>query len=416
MVGGNRVSQCRPRRSHRTATGVQTVFYWLGWLPLLGLVSQLAPSASHAQSPTSVSPPTARLSFKARDEQRDELGEVLLESQDGGKLFLTADGQMWLLQPQDIRSQAPSTELLKPHTTDEVAAELRGKLPAGFLVHKTAHFILVYNTSETYARWVGDLFERLYRAMMNFWDSRGFKLHDPRFPMVALVLDSQDAYMQFGQKEIGKQASDMIGYYYMETNRVVMFDITGLQGLAAPGQRYSSTAMLTQLFSQPQAERTVATVVHEAVHQIAYNCGLQTRLADNPRWVSEGLAMFFESPDVNNPKGWGTIGKVNRYQLQQFRSYLANRPNDSLTTLISDERRWTNAATRTGVVAESWALTYYLMKAKSDEFVAYLKELALLPPLGETDSRQRIELFRKHFGEDLNKLDAQFIAFMRRQR
>lgn len=369
-----------------------------------------------AKEPAPAPAPTARIAFKNREETRDELGEIVLASQDGGKLLLTADGQLWLLQPADIISESASNQALEPQTTDEITADLRAKLAPGFLVHKTAHFVLVYNTSETYARWVGDLYERLYRAFANFWKQRGVRLEEPRFPLVALVFDTQAAYLQYAEREIGPSAKAMIGYYNMQTNRIVSFDITGVQGLAVPGGRYSSTAMLTQLFSRPEAERTVATIVHEAVHQIAYNSGLQVRLADNPKWLSEGMAMFFETPDVNNPRGWGTVGKINYHQLQQFRQYLARRPNDSLTTLISDDSRFSTKELVSGAYAESWALTYFLLKVHGDEFAGYVKELRTYPPLGECDARQRIELFKKHFGDDMPKLDAQFVNYMRRLR
>ncbi len=288
---------------------------------------------------------------------------------------------------------------------------------AEFLSLETEHFVIVYNTSETYARWVGDVYEKLYKSFHKFWD-RQLELTEPRLPMVAVVFKSRDAYMQFAQPEVGDVAKDMIGYYNLLTNRIVSFDITGVQGLAQPGQRYASREMLMQLFAQPLAERSVATVVHEAVHQISYNCGLQVRLADNPKWVSEGLAMFFEVPDGGKSTlGWGTIGKVNPYQLVQFRKYMSSRPADSLTTLVSDDERFTGAADQVlGAYAESWALTFFLMKSQKKNFAAYLSELSQLKPLGEPKPRERIELFKKHFGSNLAKLDTDFLRFIRAQR
>ena len=56
---------------------------------------------------------------------------------------------------------------------------------------------------------------------------------------------------------------------------------------------------------------TERTIVHEAVHQLAYNSTLQRRMADNPYWVSEGLATYFESPDLNSLRGWRNIGAIN---------------------------------------------------------------------------------------------------------
>ncbi len=175
--------------------------------------------------------------------------------------------------------------------------------------------------------------------------------------------------------------------------------------------------MLNQLFAQPAAERTIATVVHEAVHQVAYNGGFQVRLADNPKWVSEGMAMFFEAPDARSPGGWGYIGKANFYQLQKFRMFMSRRPPDSLTTLVSDNSRFTDKEiTVEDAYAESWALTYYLLKAEANAYSAYMQELAQLPPLGDSTPRERIDLFKKHFGDDMSKLDAQFINFMRKVR
>ena len=48
------------------------------------------------------------------------------------------------------------------------------------------------------------------------------------------------------------------------------------------------------------------TVIHEATHQIAFNCGLHTRYADNPLWLTEGMALYFETPDLRSRSGWRT--------------------------------------------------------------------------------------------------------------
>ncbi len=88
----------------------------------------------------------------------------------------------------------------------------------------------------------------------------------------------------------------MIGYYNLQTNRVTMYDLTGVDDLRQNRRRTSSASHVNQILSQPEAERTVATIVHEATHQLAYNSGLQTRFADNPFWVSEGLRFILRRP------------------------------------------------------------------------------------------------------------------------
>ena len=63
---------------------------------------------------------------------------------------------------------------------------------------------------------------------------------------------------------------------------------------------------------------------------------------------------------------------------------------------------------------ESWALTYFLLKTHGKEFAAYLTELSRRPPLEPTDPKRRIADFQKYFGEDLDKLDRDFIKYMSR--
>ena len=92
------------------------------------------------------------------------------------------------------------------------------------------------------------------------------------------------------------------------------------------------------MLARPEAEQSVATIIHEATHQIAFNSGLQTRFADVPLWVSEGMAVFFETPDLQSAKGWRTIGAVNTTRLD--RSFVSYLPRGRPTSLkIADRRR-----------------------------------------------------------------------------
>ncbi|MCA9192218.1 MAG: DUF1570 domain-containing protein [Planctomycetales bacterium] len=340
--------------------------------------------------------------------------EVKARYADGSLLLLTPDGQLWTVLGEEIFRQSPVANRMNPLGADDIFSQLDPPLGDDFSVLSTRHYVLVFNTSEIYARWVAELFERLHRGFNNYWRSRNVELCEPRFPLVAIVFKDRASYLAYAEPEIGKTAQSMIGYYNLKTNRIVTFDLTGVDGFVPDNRRISSAVVINQILSQPQAERTVATIVHEAVHQLSYNCGLQTRLADNPLWLSEGLAMFFETPDVSNSKGWGAIGKVNLYNYQLFAQYLKRRSSDSLTTLIADDDRFRNAESAKDAYAESWALTYFLMKSRAREFSKYLQEMSQLPPLGEVDARQRLDTFRKYFGDDLASLDREFLNYLKR--
>lgn len=355
-----------------------------------------------------------RVVRKGTDAPRVLTGKIVAEAEDGGLLLLAPDGVMWPLQPNEYVERTKNDEPFRPLGMDAAGERLLAELPAGFKLHKTAHYVVCYNTSTAYAQWCGALYERLFRAFQTYWDTRGMKLNEPELPLLALVFDSRESYLRHVRGELGESAESIIGFYSPTTNRVSMYDLTGVEGVKLPGDRAPTSAVINQILQQPAAAPMVATIVHEATHQLAYNCGLQTRFADNPVWVSEGLAVYFETPDLRNSKGWGSIGNINRGRLIQFRKYLARRPANSLATLLSEDNRFREAETALDAYAEAWALNYFLLRTRSKEYVAYLKSLAAKPPAVYDDAETRLTEFRNAFGEELEKLDAEFLRYMRK--
>lgn len=359
---------------------------------------------------------TEHLVIKAGDHQRHVTGRILIEARDGGLLAQGRDGAEWFVQPTELVRRDSDNTPFVPLTADEVADQLLQEMPAGFRIHQTAHYVICYNTSEVYAEWCGGLYERLYRGFHGYWKNRGMTLVPCEFPLIALVFDNQVSYARYSRKELGQAATAMIGYYNMQTNRVTMYDLTGVDSLRRQRSGARSTAHINQILSQPAAERTVATIVHEATHQLAYNSGLQTRFAANPFWVSEGIAVFFETPDLRSSKGWRNIGAVNRIHLDGFRKSLASRPADALMTLLQDDSQFRDPRKAPVVYANAWALTYYLLRARRQQYIAYLQDLAKLAPLSEEDATQRVTRFKRFFGDDLDKLEQDFLRYMRRVR
>jgi hypothetical protein len=161
---------------------------------------------------------------------------------------------------------------------------------------------------------------------------------------------------------LGDAAESIIGYFSLRTNRMTMYDLTGAAGTSRRNSRSRSAAQINQLLARPEAARTTATVVHEATHQIAFNCGLHARYSDCPLWFSEGIAIYFETPDLRSARGWRNIGAVNRPRLVRFRQYLRHRPADSLRTLLAGDDRFRDPRQSLDAYAEAWALTYFLIR------------------------------------------------------
>ncbi|MFN3191316.1 MAG: DUF1570 domain-containing protein [Aureliella sp.] len=367
----------------------------------------LLPNASLQGQP----PETVKIEFSTAEEQGETVGEIVVQDAKGNLLLRTPDGRLRDLLSVEVvtreKSDTPMTALTQVQLFDSIKEDL----PPGFAMVKKRHFVIIFNTSREYADWVGSLFERIYKGLHNYWRKKGIRLEEPRFPLVALVFKDKNSYQKYATRDVGKNmAENTIGYYNMMSNLMVSYDLTGVNGIPIPPGRLAQQ-MRANLF-QPKVERTVATVVHEAVHQISFNCGLQTRMADNPRWLSEGLAMYFEAPDPKSRDGW-SMGSVNRHNLQRYRQAMSQRlipPGSLEETVASDKLIIENQ--RVGYPF-AWALTYYLMKTKQKEFASYLIALKKLPPLGTTNPRDKVNMFKNHFGNDLAALEVSMHKWLR---
>jgi hypothetical protein len=351
------------------------------------------------------------LSFQRDGKSLKASGKVVVEAQDGGVLLLDRAGVLWAVTPEEKTAQSQDDQPYSTFNKEELAEQLLRELPDGFRTHDTVHYLICYNTSQAYAQWCGSLFERLHQSFTNYWEKRGFKLTEPSGPLVALVFDDQASYSQYARKELGEATSSIVGYYSLATNRVTMYDLTGADSLNVRG-RGTSADQINRILSRPEAERTVATVIHEATHQIAFNGGLQTRYADIPLWLSEGIAIYFETPDLQNSKGWRGIGSVHRGRLTEFRRSLSTRPKDSLTTLLGEDSRFRKSQEAPTAYAESWALVHFLLKRYPQQFQAYMRALSSKKPLLYDTPEERLSEFRRHFGKELAEIDSEFLRYV----
>ena len=351
------------------------------------------------------------VTIRQGESQRELAGKIEVEAVDGGVLLQCRDGHLWPITKEEIVSRRTDNKPFAVFTREETIRQLAAEFP-GFKAHTTQHYIVYSNTSPAYARWVGSLFEGLHKAFYNYWSRRGATLVEPEFPLVAIVFDGPASFATHAHQEIGERAGSIIGYYSLKTNRMTTCDLTGIEANSAVSER-TAAARINQILSQPAAERNVATIVHEATHQLAFNSGLHRRYADVPFWVSEGIAMYFETPNLESTKGWRNIGSVNRVNLGVFRRYLPSRPAGGLTALLIDDTRFTNPATDDEAYAEAWALNYFLLQTRGEAYVKYLAALAEQKPLIDVSPDERLRAFKDVFGEDLLGLETDFLRYMK---
>ncbi len=82
-------------------------------------------------------------------------GRLLLTAQDGGVLLMARDGELWAIPPDEQVERTALDRPFEPLTPEELSSRLLAELPAGFDVHHTANYVILYDTSRAYAQWCG---------------------------------------------------------------------------------------------------------------------------------------------------------------------------------------------------------------------------------------------------------------------
>jgi hypothetical protein len=345
-------------------------------------------------------------------QSRQVKGHILVEAVDGGILLEGRDGRLWNITPRELHKQEKIGIPFSPLSAEELGEQLQAEFGEQFSIVKTKHFVICSSADPRYARWCGTLFERLLTSFRKQWRRKETDLKPPGLPLSAIVFSNQQEFAEYATRDAGAEtAATAKGYYSIKNNRMVLYDLTAeLKGSRPRTTNEINTRLATSAFN-------VATIVHEATHQIAFNTGMHTRYADNPVWLTEGMAMYFETPDLKSKTGWKTAGKVNRKRNRQFREFLTNRRGpDSLITLIQNDKRFTDGTTIADAYAEAWALSHYLIRTKRNAYLNYLERISSKPRLFWDTPEQRVAEFKAAFGDDLEKLDRTFLRYMKRLR
>jgi len=344
--------------------------------------SPAKPAAS--ATPTASSNPSVRVVGTSDKQQPlDLVGEVLTTAQDGGILLRTPANRLWTLTPEQIKSRKPHADTFKLFTADELKQELQREFPAPFRVIERGDFLFCSDLHGKFLDRCSDLFLRLHKAFEAHWKKLKFPLIEPEQKLAVLVFGNRDDYRKYATHEFNPMIAQTSGYFSVMMNRIVLYDVTAGQGSATPLDRVAEQ---------------IATIMHEATHQLAFNRGLQRRLADNPLWLSEGLAMYFETPDLNSRTGWKNVGALNAPRARDLFREFEEHPNLSLATFLGSDAVFHEPRRETGAYALAWGLFFFLMKQKPEQMVKYLTTISNKPPLVWDTPAERIQDFEDAFG------------------
>ena len=253
-----------------------------------------------------------------------------------------------------------------------------GSPPDRWTEVRSAHFVVLTDSSERDARRVASQFERMHAVFHAIFPTKG---DDTDPPIEVLALKDRKA-MQALEPEA-----------YLGRNQV---DLAGLF-VRASDKNY----ILVRL--DAHEEHAFATVYHEYTHYI-----LRKTDAWLPLWLNEGLAEFYENTDIGDKEvrfGQGSAEDLH---------YLSLKAMLPLTTLLAVDTRspyYHDEQKGSVFYAESWVLTHYLIATDRMEGRHRVRDYAELLVRGEDP----VTAARHAFG-DLDRLQQALGLYVQQQK
>lgn len=250
-----------------------------------------------------------------------------------------------------------------------------------------------------------ELAGRVEKSFSGYFSRRGWPLQHADFPLVILVLATEEEFQNVCQSSGTAVGPYLRGFYHPLTNRVTLYDLRDSVSESSAG--FSGRAKSEKLTSIGDSTRQV--FVHETIHQLAFNAGLHDRLGDNPRWVVEGLATLLEAGALDSTNRADTSGRINVERLRQFQDYRANRRKGTISDFILQaESLYENSPL--DFYAEAWAFTFYLAEHRRPDYVRLLKRIASRDKSnGPYSPEEQLKDLQQVFGKDLRWLETQYL-------
>jgi len=349
--------------------------------------------------------------------------------------LLAEDGKLERVELSNVVRYGKARRKFRPLSSSQLRDQLQRQWGTAYEVSGTQHYLVC--AAKGQARQYTKLFEQVYRSFYVYCSTRGFRLQEPEFPLVAIVLPDYKAFRKYCLDDKIQPTKTLKGYYLRSSNRVALYN-SGQQlamqsslpddhtadpfaGLNITHQ--SIPTLSVDIIGSLQSERVSPifatieadlkqTIIHEAIHQVAFNTGLHSRIGETPKWVVEGMALVLESAGVWD-RSSSQKSRINRERYLWFREYMkSRRPNQALTRFIASDKLFQSSVL--DAYAEAWALTFFLLETRPAKYEQYLKLIQSNDPLITYSTKQRLADFQQVFGKDINWLNTSFERFINR--
>jgi hypothetical protein len=308
-------------------------------------------------------------------------------------------------------------------------------LGSTFTRTETPHFVILSDCPRDWTNSRGDLLERTRSQFFRVSERLALPAAPHRTKLLCVLFADHRQYQAFARAYDGLEARWVAGYYATLSNRVVFYnDATSpvyeafrdrlqdferrmreTRSKAEEADRLQQKDLATRLHASADdlnkqlerersrlGERTAAhstaKTIHEAVHLLAFNCGVQLPDRDYPFWLSEGLATAFETDrptDAFGPDRTPGTGP-RRDRFDELRRAGRLTPLAELVS-ISEVPDW-DGDTADAMYGQAYALFTYLFRKEPAALGNYLKALSGQRP-GRLTAERQLELFTEYFGD-----------------
>ena len=333
-----------------------------------------------------------------------------------------------------------------PAAESPAAAEAMRHLTPRHMAIQTRHWMVLSDADVAWTREQSGRLERTHAEFRRVMRRLGIEPEPLRHKLVCVLFEQRDAYRAFAREADAVVAEWVAGYYSPAADRTVFYradanhsvvaararlaelegDLAAIESRLLDARRRGDVEHARRLEAQRNAwhehlggearrinaftdEVGVATVVHEATHQLLFHTGVQSPVAPPPIWISEGLATSFETDDTTAAFGPDHEHPVRR---ERFNELLADgRTLIQLRQLVAWDRvPADDPAVIDALYHQSYALTTWLFRTRRPQLRSFMLEIRDAPPRTEAD---RVAAFERAFGP-VERLEMLWLRWERR--
>jgi hypothetical protein len=296
----------------------------------------------------------------------------------------------------------------------------RNLLPVRFVKYETKRFVILSDAESQWTMAQGDRLERAHHQFQRFARRLDLRPLPLQHKLICVLFARRDDYQAFARTNDHVEDPWISGYYSPAADRIVFYHVESNPSVAQARetldqmeqsvrqlnrQRHEAehdgngveadslrtVITLRQDHIQRQRERvdefaaevSAATTVHEAIHQLLFHTGVQSRAVEYPLWLSEGLATAFETTTPNQ-----AFGPDHEYPPRRARFHSLLREGRllplqdllALTDLAHDDDAAIEAVYHQGYALVVWLCRY--RPAQFRDFLFAMRRLGTRPAGG----------------------------------